>query len=54
MFNAGIGLFANGHVATIQEGVKQATDSILSGKALQKLEAVVAFSEKIGQKAVAR
>ncbi len=27
-----------------------ATDSILSGRALRKLEAVVAFSEKIGQK----
>ncbi|MFC5590052.1 anthranilate phosphoribosyltransferase [Sporosarcina soli] len=53
-FNAGIGLFANGHVTTIQEGIKRATDCILSGKALQKLEAVVAFSEKINQKAVAR
>jgi anthranilate phosphoribosyltransferase len=54
VFNAGIGLFANGHVTTIQEGVKRATDCILSGKALQKLEDVIAFSEKIGQKAVAR
>ena len=33
-----------------EEGVKIATDSILSGRALEKLEAVVAFSEKIGQK----
>ncbi len=54
VFNAGIGLFANGQVGTIQEGVKQATDSILSGRALQKLEAVVAFSDKIGQQAVVR
>ncbi|QNK88272.1 anthranilate phosphoribosyltransferase [Sporosarcina sp. resist] len=54
VFNAGIGLFANGRAATIQEGVKQATESILSGKALQKLDAVVAFSQKIGAKAVAR
>ncbi len=53
-FNAGIGLFANGHVTTIQEGIKRATDCMLSGKALQKLEAVVAFSKKINQKAVAR
>ncbi|ARF17347.1 anthranilate phosphoribosyltransferase [Sporosarcina ureae] len=52
VLNAGIGLFANGQVSTIQEGVKVATDSILSGKALAKLDAVVAFSEKIRQKAV--
>jgi anthranilate phosphoribosyltransferase len=50
VFNAGIGLFANGQAGTIQEGVKLATDSILSGRALEKLEAVVAFSEKIGQR----
>ena len=55
VFNAGIGLFANGQAGTIQEGVKLATDSILSGRALEKLEAVIAFSEKIGrQKEVAR
>ncbi len=52
VLNAGIGLFANGQVTTIQEGVKRATDSILSGKALEKLEAVVVFSETIQQKAV--
>ena len=43
-----------GKWGTIQEGVKQAVDSILSGTALQKLNAVVAFSEKINTKAVAR
>ncbi|ARJ38862.1 anthranilate phosphoribosyltransferase [Sporosarcina sp. P21c] len=52
VLNAGIGLFANGRVSTIQEGVKVATESILSGKALEKLDAVVAFSEMIRQKAV--
>ncbi|EGQ24650.1 MULTISPECIES: anthranilate phosphoribosyltransferase [Sporosarcina] len=52
VLNAGIGLFANGRVKTIQEGVKRASDSILSGRALEKLEAVVAFSETIRQKAV--
>ncbi|GKV63868.1 MULTISPECIES: anthranilate phosphoribosyltransferase [Sporosarcina] len=52
VLNAGIGLFANGQVKTIQEGVKRATDSILSGRALEKLNAVVAFSESIQQKAV--
>ncbi|WP_342513773.1 anthranilate phosphoribosyltransferase [Sporosarcina sp. FSL K6-1522] len=54
VLNAGIGLFANGQVGTIQEGVKQATDSILSGRALQKLDAVVAFSEQSRQRAVAK
>ena len=53
-FNAGIGLFANGQAGTIQEGVKLAIDSILSGRALQKLEAVIAFSQKVRQKEVAR
>lgn len=46
VFNAGIALFADGQVGTIQEGVKKAVDSILSGRALQKLEAIIAFSEQ--------
>ena len=54
VFNTGIGLFANGLADSIQEGIELATDSILSGNALRKLEAVVAFSEQIGQEAVAR
>lgn len=54
VFNAGIGLFANGRTATVQEGVQLAIDSILSGKALRKLEEVIAFSEVIEKEAVAR
>ncbi|MCG7343481.1 anthranilate phosphoribosyltransferase [Sporosarcina sp. ACRSL] len=54
VFNAGLGLFANGMADSIQEGIELATDSILSGSAMQKLEAVVAFSEQIGQEAIAR
>lgn len=54
VFNAGIGLFANGQAGTIQEGVKLATDSILSGRALEKLDGVIAFSKKISQKEVSR
>ncbi|MEI4768179.1 anthranilate phosphoribosyltransferase [Psychrobacillus sp. FJAT-51614] len=46
LFNSGIGLFASGIASSIQEGVKIATDTILSGKALEKLEAVIAFNEK--------
>ncbi|MBK3493687.1 anthranilate phosphoribosyltransferase [Viridibacillus sp. YIM B01967] len=45
VFNAAIGLFAYGKVDRIKDGVKLAIDTILSGKALGKLEAVVAFSE---------
>ncbi|MFJ7972434.1 anthranilate phosphoribosyltransferase [Psychrobacillus sp. NPDC096389] len=44
IFNAGVGLYANAMAGTIQEGVKIAADSILSGKALAKLEAVIEFS----------
>ncbi|AOV06411.1 anthranilate phosphoribosyltransferase [Sporosarcina ureilytica] len=46
VFNAGIGLFADGRVGTIQEGVKKAIDSIVSGRALKKLEAIVSFSRE--------
>ena len=49
LFNAGVGFYANGMVGSIQEGVKLATDTILSGKALNKLEAVIEFSKKIAQ-----
>lgn len=53
VFNAGIGLFACGKAGTIQEGVQLATEIILSGRALEKLEAVIAFSKKIDRKEVA-
>lgn len=54
VFNAGIGLFANGQAGTIEEGIGLATDSILSGRALQKLDAVVAYSQRISEKEVAK
>ena len=44
IFNAGIGFFTNGMVSNIPEGIKLATDSIMSGKALEKLEAIIEFS----------
>lgn len=47
LFNAGIGLFSHGLAQTVKEGVEMAKDSIFSGRALQKLQAVVAYSEKI-------
>ena len=54
VFNAGIGLFANGQATTVEEGVQQATESILSGNALKKLDAVIAFSEKVTHREVAK
>lgn len=47
LLNAAIGLFSQGTAQTVHEGVEMAKDSIFSGRALQKLEAVVTFSEKI-------
>lgn len=52
VFNAGIALFADGRVDTIQEGVKKAVDSILSGRALKKLEAIVSFSRETQEREV--
>lgn len=52
VFNAGVALFADGRVGTIQEGVKRAVDSILSGRALQKLEAMIAFSQETAKERV--
>ena len=46
LLNSGIGLFASGIVSSIQEGVKMAADTIHSGKALEKLEAVISFSQQ--------
>lgn len=47
LLNAGIGLFSYGIAETVKEGVEVAKDSIFSGRALQKLEAVVTYSEHI-------
>ncbi|MGX9134556.1 anthranilate phosphoribosyltransferase [Rummeliibacillus sp. JY-2-4R] len=43
--NTGIGLFSYGTVDKIKDGVDLAIDTIMSGKALDKLEAVIAFSD---------
>ncbi|MFJ7369756.1 anthranilate phosphoribosyltransferase [Lysinibacillus sp. NPDC098008] len=47
LLNAGIGLFGYGLANTVKEGVAMAKDSIFSGRALQKLEAVVTYSQQI-------
>ncbi|MEK5147099.1 anthranilate phosphoribosyltransferase [Psychrobacillus sp. FSL K6-4615] len=53
LFNTGIGLFASGIVSSIQEGVKLAAETIRSGKALEKLEAVITFSQQSVRQEVA-
>ncbi len=45
LLNAGLALFANGKVNTIQAGVELARESIASGKALDKLNALINYSK---------
>lgn len=47
LLNASLALFANGKVSSVIDGVELARDSILSGKALAKLDAVVEYSQSI-------
>ncbi|MDN4492044.1 anthranilate phosphoribosyltransferase [Ureibacillus aquaedulcis] len=47
LLNAGLALFAYGKVSSVIDGVELARESILSGKALAKLEAVVEYSQSI-------
>lgn len=44
LLNAGLALFANGKVATIRSGVELASETIASGKALDKLNALIDYS----------
>ena len=54
VFNAGIGIFANGLADSIHEGIALATESIVSGNAMRKLDAVIAFSEEVGREVSVR
>ena len=45
LLNAGLGMYAYGNAGTIQEGIKIAKDSIDSGAALEKLEALISQSQ---------
>lgn len=47
LLNAAIGFFAYGSAASIHEGIDMARDSIMSGRALSKLDAVVEYSQSI-------
>ena len=47
LLNSGLALFANGRVPSVLHGVELARESILSGKAIEKLDAVVEYSQTI-------
>ncbi len=47
ILNAGIGFFAYGLAETMKEGIDMAKDSIFSGRAIGKLEAVIAYSQQL-------
>ncbi|KGR75906.1 anthranilate phosphoribosyltransferase [Ureibacillus sinduriensis] len=47
LLNAGLALFANGKATSVKDGVELARESILSRKALEKLDAVVEYSQSI-------
>ena len=46
LLNAGIGFFAYGLADTMKDGIELARESIFSGRALEKLNAVVAYSQQ--------
>jgi anthranilate phosphoribosyltransferase len=46
LFNAGIALFAQGKASTFAEGIKLARESIESGRANEKLQALVHYSQQ--------
>lgn len=52
LLNAGLGLFTNGLVTSIQDGVDKAKESIDSGAALEKMQRLVNYSNKIANEAI--
>lgn len=51
LFNAALGLYANDKASTIKEGLNIARESIASGAALEKLNALIDFSNPINEEA---
>lgn len=52
LFNAAIGLFANGKATTLIDGIELARESIASGAAKARLTNLVAFSENTASEAI--
>ena len=51
LFNAALGLYANGKTPSIIEGIQVARESIASGAALQRLTTLIDFSESLTREA---
>lgn len=47
LLNAGLALFANGKASSIKEGIELAKESIHSGAAMERLQTLVDYSQKI-------
>lgn len=47
LLNAGLGIYTSGKAVTIKEGIELARESLLSGAALERLERLIEFSNKI-------
>lgn len=52
LLNGGIGLFANGKTASIQDGIELARESIASGAALDRLNELVKYSKQLTSEAI--
>jgi anthranilate phosphoribosyltransferase (EC 2.4.2.18) len=48
LMNAGAAIYVGGRAATLAEGIRLAADSIDSGRAAQKLDALVAATREAG------
>lgn len=52
LLNAGIGIFTNGRVSSINDGIRLAEESIDSGAALRKLELLIERSQSFKEEAI--
>ncbi len=53
LLNAGAALMAGGLTDSLSQGIEMATEIINSGKALDKLDGLIAYSQKLAQETVA-
>src|SRR5699024_6879010 len=52
LLNAAIGLFAHDKVHTLIDGIEMARDSIASGKAMDRLNTLVEYSQSVSKEAI--
>ncbi|SFB05632.1 anthranilate phosphoribosyltransferase [Lentibacillus halodurans] len=52
LLNAGLGLFAQGTAASIEDGITKADESIQSGAAMEKLQRLIDYSSKISSEVI--